>query len=503
MWKTMCIAALATVLAAGCKKAEQQEAPAGADPKVVAVEDKKAEPARVENATEVPLISSSKEAIAELRQARALQDNIRGAEALEHMRKAVQLDPEFAQAHSDLAFAAPGDEAKQHLDKARALVDKLPEAARLDVETALAFADDDVKKARATCEKLAQLVPGDPRPQQCIGNTAVTVGDQAAAAAAFEKAIANNPKSAPNYNSLAYARMALRQYDAALTAIDKYAELAPGEPNPYDSKGEILLAAGRYPEAEQAFQQAFKVAPQFSVALQGVAYSRFLRGDWAGGRAALAEQKKAALDAREKAAATADTAMSFLVAGKPADALTQLDAAEKEMVEAKATVQHAGLPLLRAAVQIDTGKAAQALTSVDTALTRAKALQRADQISGLTRNALIYKIYAQFKLGKADDAAATLEAIKAEAAKNPDDLHAQADVHVGAGLVAWAKGDAAGAVKELSGCDDNELFCRWQLAMAQAKAGDKAGAAATRKSIRDGAKRGWQYLYIANRLPKE
>jgi len=502
MRKIVCSAMIAAALIAGCKKSQREEAEGAA--KVAAVESNKKEtaPPKVETLTEVPLVSSSKEAIAELRQARAMQDNVRAAEQLEHLRKAVALDPNFAQAHVDLAFAAPGDEARQSLERARALVGTLPEAARLDVESSLAFADADIPKARSICEKLAALVPADHRPQVCIGNAASAVGDVAAAATAYEKAIASNPNLTSPYNNLAYARMAQRQYEPALAAIEKYVELAPGEPNPHDSKGEILMAAGRYADAEQAFLRAIEVQPQFAIAWQGVAFSRMLRGDWAGGRAALAEQKKAAVDPRSKVAADTDLAMSYLASGQPAQALAGLDAAEKAAIPAGATAQHAFIPLLRSAVQIETGKAAQALTSVDTALTRAKALHRADQIGGVTRNALVYRIYAQAKLGKADDAAATFEQLRAEADKVPDNRKEQADIHVGAGLVAMARGDAAAAVSELSKCEVNELFCQWQLALAQEKAGDKEAAAVTRKAIRDGAKRSWQYLYIVSKLPK-
>src|SRR5688572_9293641 len=80
----VCSAAMAAALVAGCKKSEQQAPEPAA--KVVAVEPSQKEiaPAKAETLTEVPLVSSSTEAIAELRKARAMQDNVRGNEQLEH-----------------------------------------------------------------------------------------------------------------------------------------------------------------------------------------------------------------------------------------------------------------------------------------------------------------------------------------------------------------------------------------------------------------------------------
>jgi len=53
------------------------------------------------------------------------------------------------------------------------------------------------------------------------------------------------------------------------------------------------------------------------------------------------------------------------------------------------------------------------------------------------------------------------------------------------GEMAWARGDLKGAIEQLSKCLGEDDLCRFRLAAAQEKAGDKAAAAATRKSILD------------------
>ena len=72
----------------------------------------------------------------------------------------------------------------------------------------------------------------------------------------------------------------------------------------------------------------------------------------------------------------------------------------------------------------------------------------------------------------------------------PSELHAYAR-----GEVAWAKGDLKGAIEQLSKCIGEDDLCRFRLAAAQEKAGDKAAAAATRKAILD-ARHGGKFALL-------
>src|SRR5438552_2669407 len=70
---------------------------------------------------EVPITAKSPEAIEEFKAGRELLENIRPAEALPHLKKAIELDPDFAQAHAYLGFVLPGSEGIAALDKAAKL----------------------------------------------------------------------------------------------------------------------------------------------------------------------------------------------------------------------------------------------------------------------------------------------------------------------------------------------------------------------------------------------
>ena len=59
-----------------------------------------------------------------------------------------------------------------------------------------------------------------------------------------------DPNFAPVYNMLGYAYANIKKYPEAISALKKYAELRPEDPNPHDSMGEIFLiiGLGEYPD---------------------------------------------------------------------------------------------------------------------------------------------------------------------------------------------------------------------------------------------------------------
>jgi Flp pilus assembly protein TadD len=92
---------------------------------------------------------------------------------------------------------------------------------------------------------------------------------------------------------IGYAHLVRGETGPAIEALQKYASLNPNEPNPQDSLGEAQMAAGQMAEAEASFRKAASMSTPFPVAWEGVAYTKFFRGDWDGGRQALAEARKA------------------------------------------------------------------------------------------------------------------------------------------------------------------------------------------------------------------
>ena len=71
----------------------------------------------------------------------------------------------------------------------------------------------------------------------------------------------NNKKTI--YNELGYVHALRQDYKTGLENINIYKAMAPDEPNPYDSAGEILMFAGRYEEAVPQLETALSIDPTF------------------------------------------------------------------------------------------------------------------------------------------------------------------------------------------------------------------------------------------------
>ena len=80
----------------------------------------------------------------------------------------------------------------------------------------------------------------------------------------LKKAIEVSENPAPFYNYLGYTYMNLEQYSNAEIAFDKYIELAPKIPNPYDSKGDYYMKIKDYNKAYDNYMKAYKIDTTFS-----------------------------------------------------------------------------------------------------------------------------------------------------------------------------------------------------------------------------------------------
>ncbi len=69
------------------------------------------------------------------------------------------------------------------------------------------------------------------------------------------------------YNLLGYLHANRGDFSKAISTLKRYKELAPNEPNPYDSMGEIYLYQGDYKNAENCFKQALAVNENFLFSL--------------------------------------------------------------------------------------------------------------------------------------------------------------------------------------------------------------------------------------------
>ena len=476
------------------KKAENKPAEQTAK----SVEAKKPEPPPTP--TDVTVTSASADAIKEFEKGRDLVDHARGPEGIDHFKKAIELDPSFAQAHAYLGMLTPGAPGADEIAKAISLSKTVPDTEKQFIASFQANRDGDRAKTIELLDTVLQGAPAAWRVDIQLANFANNNRDPAQAIAHAEHALKSKPDVAIGYNVLAYAHAQKREWDPAIAAAKKQIELMPGEPNPIDTLGEIQLQAGKLADAESSFSAAFKAQPKFSIANQGIALARAYRGDFKGANDAI-EQWKAAANPNEKLDAMIDSAWLAFADNKLPQALAALDAIDKDPA-AKDVPAFAASALDRAHILAQAGKGADAAKWYATAQQRAATLSGGAK-KGIERGARIGVLRLAALTGKpAADTDKLVAAVDDEAKADPNNLDMQHVASAVRGYVAWAKKDMKTAVAELSKCERNELYCRWDLATAQRKAGDTAGAEATEQQLRETLVREAPAVYVISHLPK-
>jgi tetratricopeptide (TPR) repeat protein len=291
----------------------------------------------------------------------------------------------------------------------------------------------------------------------------------------MKKTIELNPNAGPAYNQLGYAYLAQGNAAAAVDPLKKYANLAPSEPNPQDSLGEALLANGQFAEAETAFRKAISLSPTFSVAWEGVAYSKMFGRDWAGGKEAVAKAKETASRPADRISAERLAAFGTLAEGKSADGLKQLDALAKSPDASALDV--AFTPVHRGIVLVEGGRYGEGLSEA------AKAIASADggklppaPTATLRRSALALSAAAYGRTGNVVGAQKTVDALQKESAARPDDPLVTSALHFAQGTLAVAQKDMKSARMHFDMCSPQDSYCHWQSMEISRKAGNKADA---------------------------
>jgi eukaryotic-like serine/threonine-protein kinase len=193
--------------------------------------------------------------------------------AIEHFRRAIEIDPNFALAHSALGScyvnrvlkglgqAGDHEKAKNAFRKALALDPKLLEARMHMVFIYLTGGQK--QKARAEVDALRDEYPNDPGVQFVRGVVARLNGDYEKALRSFDRMVRLNPgeRVLASYNR-ARIFMYQRQYEDAARELDQGAALEPEHPMIKVFRARVLYYRGEIDEAAQILQQVLQRHPQ-------------------------------------------------------------------------------------------------------------------------------------------------------------------------------------------------------------------------------------------------
>ena len=318
---------------------------------------------------EMTLTTSSVEARAIFLEARWQYENFHLWAALELLETALELDPEFAMAHSYLGLAAPTAALRgEAMDKAQQLGVVCSAAEQLFIEALVAGAQGNPKLAVKLMSKVSKLHPYDSRPSYFAGLYYYRdLDDLEMASEWLNRSRTNAPLFPPTLNTLGYLYMDADNLGAAESVLREQLELLPDQPNPYNSMGDLFMKAGRHEEAVNYYAQAVALDSTFALAQRNIGINLVWGHRYEEGRKAIMKSIEMASIQSGKIAGWGALVRSYLYERQHGAAL---DACRQAIAKA-AELGYPGLQtsyeLLRSLISIRMADYEQAKTALDVA----------------------------------------------------------------------------------------------------------------------------------------
>ena len=287
--------------------------------------------------------------------------NVRSADALRLLRKAVELDPSFAMAYFQLSqtseFVGDPASAEEYRRKTLEHLDRLPERQKLLVQAAYYARPPEGNPAKAAklLEELIARYPDEEEAYGSLGQLYTTQLNQAGhGLATFERGVKALPNSGLLRNFYGYALLERGRYPEALREFETYARLYPKEPNPLDSLAEAYLITGQPEKALEKYGDVLQMDPSFWGSHHGRAWAFAMLGRY---EDALGEEAKAEeIIARTQLPLT-DThflrAFMLSRAGRYREAEDRIRQGLREAARLKDVQRQAGLELLSSLLSLE------------------------------------------------------------------------------------------------------------------------------------------------------
>lgn len=210
------------------------------------------------------------------------------AEAIRELEEAVRLDPQFALAYLELSGAhnfqgdlRKSEEAQQKIEQ---LQSHLPHKEQLRLQVRRASDSGDIEAKMRALESFLGEYPRESSARTQLARTFLSLNQTERASALLREGLALDAKDEELLNVLCYTEAQAGNLNAALEANDRYMAIRPGDPNPWDTRGDAFFLLGRNEEALAAYRKVLELKPDF------VGYQNYLKL-----AAVYADQKKFAL----------------------------------------------------------------------------------------------------------------------------------------------------------------------------------------------------------------
>jgi tetratricopeptide (TPR) repeat protein/predicted Ser/Thr protein kinase len=187
-------------------------------------------------------------------------------EAEKSFKKALEYDSTFAMVYLSLATIAynNGDpELKQLIAKAVKYSDRVSQKEKMYIQAFEAYASENTAQFIEVLQKLVQRYPDEKQAFQWLGVANVRLKKYDESIHYLSKAIEIDSLYRSAYYALAYVYDRVGDFEKSIWAVNKYISSAPGEPNPYDVRGDLYGYNGKLDQAIESYKKALQIKPDF------------------------------------------------------------------------------------------------------------------------------------------------------------------------------------------------------------------------------------------------
>ena len=193
-------------------------------------------------------------------------------DAVRELEEAVRLDPQFALAELRLSdqYRLQGDlrRSNELAIKVGENQSRLPRYEQLTLQVLKASRSRDPEAEIAAREQLVSEFPRQSIDRGILASALGGMGKGDQAHALLQEGMALDPKNEDLLNFGSYGLAFEGDFTGALAANDSYQAVRPGDPNPLDTRGDILFIAGRDDEAVAAYRKVLELKPDFNDSLE-------------------------------------------------------------------------------------------------------------------------------------------------------------------------------------------------------------------------------------------
>ena len=217
-------------------------------------------------------LTSNLEALRAYEEGLRYLDRIIPKEATAAFRRATELDPQFVMAHYRLAGALTYTDfpaARQAMTRTAELANRLPlpRLQKLQIQAGQLSFDGHLEEAEQVAQTAVREFPLEIEPRFRLATIRTNEWKWTEAKPVYEEIVRLDNRQALAYNQLAYAYGFEGDLPRALASVDRYAALLPpNDPNPLDTRGDVLAMNGRYEEAIAAYRKNQQLNPTWFMA---------------------------------------------------------------------------------------------------------------------------------------------------------------------------------------------------------------------------------------------